>query len=168
MMDFLIDLLSLLPYFSVFGAILTIGWYIYKIYKEKMRIDVREATQEYAINQCRLDHGKKPFVFDDKQSFVLTIQEKADKLIIRSINTPNKELKKAIQLNAQLINEAREIEKLQMKERGLRHLELKKKEEELLKELKKKKKEFKKIKKQTNKKIKEYEKLQRKLEKKKK
>ena len=152
----MIDLiLSILPIFyytiMVIGSIFGLMYAVWRLYDRWRRQSIRESTQEYAINECRIEHGKRPFVFDSKEPHVLTIIEKRERLYLQAIHTPNKQLKRAIQLGVTLINEERKIAKLSSKQRKrkLKLLENKKKEMELL--LKNERKELKRRKKHLNK-----------------
>ena len=121
---------------------LSLIYAIYRWWTAYTRQEIREATQEWAINQCRIDHGKKPIVFDSRESHVLTIFEKGERLYLQSINTPNKRLKKAIRLGVELINEETKIAKMTSKQKKQKMKLLKLKQKELEKILKKEKNEI--------------------------
>nr|URC17139.1 MAG: hypothetical protein [Lokiarchaeota virus Ratatoskr Meg22_1012] len=127
---------------SGIGTLLGMGYTIYRYWRAYTRQEIREATQEWAINECRIERGKVPIVFDSRESHVLTIYHKGEQLFLQSIHSPNKQLKKAIKLGITLINEQAAINRMTSKQRKQKQKLLKQKQKELNEILRQEKREL--------------------------
>lgn len=170
MNDFWLDFASVFSQFfgsfatfiGIISGILAVSWVVYKWWKEKHRVDQHEAMQDWAINQTRIEHGKKPILFDTKESHVITIREAESRIELNVLHSPNKALKRIMKETVKMYNEEEQIRLLKKRITKLKEKDLRKqirvKRKKLLREIDEKKKQHKKE-------LKNLQKINKKLEK---